>query len=521
MAIDFSLYLVTDRSLLPVGKSYLQTLEQALIGGVTVVQIREKNADTVEFLQIAQESKDLCDRHNVPLIINDRIDIALAVGAHGVHLGQSDMPISTARTLMPKGSIIGISCNSVEEVRRAREARADYVGLGAVWDTQTKKLTNKPIGVRGLGVMLEALDGSDISAVAIGGIKSTNLARLMHGSVSQTNHRLDGVAVVSDVIASSDPKKAAQLLKSVFMAFKKSRNLLGGKDIWPREEILDKAITIMDVVRTRSPLIHQITNIVVSNQSANITLAVGASPIMATAPEEMFDLSKLSGALLVNIGTLRPESLDGMSKGGYFVNAARNPIVLDPVGVGASSFRKDSVHELLNTWQPTVIKGNAGELAALAGSSEAASKGVDSMGGFHDPVSFVRRLARKEHSVILLTGETDYISDGYRVLAVKNGDPLLGKITGSGCMLGSIVASYCAAANLSMPDDVCEGQLTRGGDFLSATVGAVLTLTIASELAAKRQDVYGVGTFLPALIDEVAALRPENIRRLAKVEEVE
>ncbi|KAJ7783095.1 thiamine biosynthetic bifunctional enzyme Thi4 [Mycena metata] len=438
-------------SLLPVGKPYLEALEQALIGGVTIVQIREKVADTAEFLQIAQESKALCDRYNVPLLVNDRIDIALAINAHGVHLGQSDMPVDIARKLMPKGSIIGISCNSLDDVRRARQSKADYVGLGAVWDTQTKKLTSPPIGVRGLGVLLEALDGSDIPAT-----------RLLHGSVSSTSHALDGVAVVSDIVASPNPETAARRLKSIFKACK--RCILDSSaptSVWSRGEILDNVTTIMDGVRNLNPLVHQMTNNVVSTQSANITLAVGASPIMATAPEEMSDLSKLSNGLLVNIGTLVSGSVQGMLRGGYFVNAAKNPVVLDPVGVGASDFRKASVNELLNAWQPTVIKGNAGELAALAGSGEATSKGVD------------RQLARKERCIVVLTGETDYVSDGKRVLMLKNGHPLLGKITGSGCMLGSVITAYCAAANaLESDDDEHEGKLTRGGDFLSAAVGA-------------------------------------------------
>ncbi|KAF8210196.1 thiamine biosynthetic bifunctional enzyme Thi4 [Mycena galopus ATCC 62051] len=517
--IDFTLYLVTDRSLLPAGKTHLETLEQAIRGGVTVVQIREKNADTAEFLQIAQESKALCDRYKIPLIINDRIDIALAVGARGVHLGQTDMPIDMARKLMPKGTIIGISCNTVDQVRRAREAQADYVGLGSVWETQTKKLTSSPIGVRGLGVMLEALDGSKISAVAIGGIKSTNLARLMHGSVSQTEHRLDAVAVVSDIVASPDPEKAARRLKFIFFAACKSMMLKRTPTPPTPDDVLMKASTIGEAVRNLNPLVHQMTNIVVANQSANITLALGASPMMATAPEEMWDLSRLSHALLVNIGTLVSGSLPGMLKAGHFVNAARNPIILDPVGVGASDFRRSSVNELLNNWQATVIKGNAGELATIAGSGEAVSKGVDSSGSFKDPVAFTRQLARKERCVVVLTGETDYISDGERVVMLKNGVPLLGKITGSGCMLGSCIASYCAAANLLASDDEDhEGRLHRGGDFLSAVVGAVLTLTIASELAAKREDVHGIGSFLPALIDEVSKLRPETIHQLARVE---
>ncbi|KAF7376113.1 TMP-TENI-domain-containing protein [Mycena sanguinolenta] len=520
--IDFTLYLVTDRSLLPAGKDHLETLEQAIKGGVTVVQIREKNADTAEFLQIAQQSKALCDRYKIPLIVNDRIDIALAIGARGVHLGQTDMPINVARKLLPEGTIIGISCNTVEEVLRAKEAGADYVGLGAVWSTQTKKLTSPPIGVRGLGVMLEALDSSNISAVAIGGIKSSNLAHLLHGSTSQTEHRLDGVAVVSDIVASPNPEEAAQRLRSIFISSRLVAGELQSKSTPSRDDILMKACTIMDTTRKLSPLVHQMTNVVVANQSANITLALGASPMMATAPEEMGDLSKLSHALLVNIGTLVSGSLQGMLKAGYFVNAARNPIVLDPVGIGASDFRKNSVSELLNSWQATVIKGNAGELAALAGSSETVSKGVDSLGSFKDPVTFTRQLARKERCVVVLTGETDYISDGKCVVILKNGDPLLGKITGSGCMLGSCIASYCAAANLlESNDEYSGGSLDRGGNFLAAAVGAVLTLTIASELATKREGVRGIGSFLPALIDNVAALQPEDIRRFAKMKVVD
>ncbi|KAF7315406.1 TMP-TENI-domain-containing protein [Mycena indigotica] len=514
MNLNYSLYLVTDRRLLPPHKTYLESLEQALQGGVTVVQLREKDADTAEFLRIAQETKALTDKYNIPLIINDRIDIAAAVNAYGVHLGQTDMPIAIARRLLPSGTIIGISCNSVEEVRQARESGADYVGLGAVWDTQTKKLTKSPIGVRGLGLMLRELDGSAIKAVAIGGIKSTNLARLLHGSSSDTNHRLDGVAVVSDIVSSSNPLLAARNLKDIFNASLTLNPLFSSND-----DILDRALRISAAVRNTRPLVHQMTNIVVSHQSASMTLALGASPIMATAPEEMADLCKISNALLVNIGTLMTSTLEGMLKGGVFANASKIPVVLDPVGVGASAFRRDSVNKLLDLWQPAVIKGNAGELAALAGSQEAAGRGVDSVGGFADPSEFVRRLAKKEHCVIVLTGKTDYISDGDRVVAIQNGDPLLGSITGSGCMLGSCIAAFCAATNLG--DDDNAARLTRNGDFLAAAVGAVLTLTVASELAAKKEQVHGIGTFLPALIDEVSVLSPDVVRRLAKVVQIQ
>nr|GAT57665.1 TMP-TENI-domain-containing protein [Mycena chlorophos] len=493
--------------------------EATALPSVTVVQLREKHADTAEFLRIAQETKALTDKYNVPLIINDRVDIACAVKARGVHLGQSDLPIAVARTLLPAETIIGISCNSVEEVRRARDAGADYVGLGAVWDTQTKTLTNPPVGVRGLGAMLHELDGTNVRAVAIGGIKSSNLARLLRGAVSETNHRLDGVAVVSDIVASLDPGSAARRLRTIFHASKKID--IPASLASSQEEILDGALALSDAVRKSRPIVHQITNFVVANQSANMTLALGASPIMATAPEEMSDLSKISGALLVNIGTLVNSTLDGMLEGGFFANSFKKPVVLDPVGLGASSFRKSSLHKLLDTWQPTVIKGNAGELAALVNSQEATGRGVDSVGGFTNPAEVVRAMANKERCVIVLSGKTDYVSDGHRVVAIDNGHPLLGAITGSGCMLGSCIAAFCAAANASAIDEQNPSQLTRGGDFLAAAVGGILTLTVASELAAKRDDVHGMGTFLPALIDEVSNLRPEVIRQFAKVTRLE
>jgi len=122
----------------------------------------------LQFLEIARQSKTICTKYKVPLIINDRIDIALAVQADGVHLGQTDMPVHVAKTLLPPGMVIGVSCNNVNQVRKAIEDKVDYVGIGAVWGTTTKKLTDPIIGVRGIGSLLQALDGTFIKAVAIG-----------------------------------------------------------------------------------------------------------------------------------------------------------------------------------------------------------------------------------------------------------------------------------------------------------------------------------------------------------------
>ncbi|TFK54360.1 HK-domain-containing protein [Heliocybe sulcata] len=521
--IDYSLYLVTGRELLPEGMTYLESLEQALQGGVTVVQVREKNSDTGEFLKIAQQSQELCNKYNVPLIINDRIDIALAIHATGVHLGQTDMPIAVARSLLPPDTVIGISCNNPEQVEKAVQEGADYVGLGAVYGTLTKNVTGKITGPRSVGGMLEKLDGSDVKAVVIGGINSSNLLRTLHGSVSTTGHVLDGVAVVSDIVASKTPKDAARKLSSIVKAFKQASSpasLATPFSTQVASPLIERAAALLDVVRKHGPLIHQITNTVVTNQSANATLALGASPIMATSPHEMEDLEKATGALLVNFGTITDK--EGMLQAGKFANLNKKPVVFDPVGVGATAYRRSTAKELLNFWQASIIKGNAAEIGALAESVEVQAKGVDSGGSFKNPAEVIRQLAKEERCIVVLSGVTDYITNGSDVVALHNGHPLLGQITGSGCMLGTAVATFAAAERLRTLEKEGsnlneEGKLVSG-DMLLAAVGGVLALTVASEVAAEREDVKGSGTFLAALIDELGRLTPEVIVDRAKAE---
>ncbi|KAG1742928.1 Hydroxyethylthiazole kinase family-domain-containing protein [Suillus lakei] len=516
MTIDFSLYLVTGRELLPPGKEYLESLEEALQGGVTVVQIREKKSDTLEFLEIARESKILCAKYKIPLIINDRIDIALAVQADGVHLGQTDMPVHVARNLLPTGIVIGVSCNNPDH------DEVDYVGIGAVWGTTTKKLTSPVIGVRGVGPLLQALDGTNIKAVAIGGINSTNVLRTLHGSVSTSGHRLDGIAVVSDIVASSEPRSAAQRLRASLDAWVHHFDVQSRvPQVYSVETIKNGVVELMQVIRDKSPLIHQITNVVVTNQSANATLALGASPIMATAPEEMHDLSRIPGGLLINFGTITNKG--SMILAGQYANEAQKPVVFDPVGVGATQFRKTTASELLNAWQASVIKGNAGEMASLANSNEVQAKGVDSVGsGFADPASFIREIAKRERCVAVMTGPTDWVSDGTIVVKLENGHKMLGDITGSGCLVGTCVATFCAGASLlaTAPGTSPGPELAKlvRGNMLIGAVSGVLALTVAAECAAERSDVHGSGTFLPALIDELYHLKPETLLSRAKVQ---
>ncbi|KAL5523852.1 hypothetical protein ACEPAG_8025 [Sanghuangporus baumii] len=521
--VDYSLYLVTGRDLLPSGADYYETLEESLKGGVTLVQVREKEADTREFLEIAKRTKEICNKYNVPVLINDRIDIALAMEADGVHVGQSDMPASLVRKLMPQGLILGVSANTPAEAAKAVEDGADYIGIGPIWNTSTKKDIKNVLGVRGVGQILDALEGSDVKAVGIAGINERNVLRTLHGSVSIRNRSLNGVAVVSALMASKKPYEAAKALSAVVKGFLSTPPLLSRLDTSSlhTEGIVNAVAHLLSEVREGSPVIHQITNNVAINQSANITLALGASPIMATAPQEMEDLSKISGALLVNFGTITDK--DGMLEAGKWVNARKNPIVFDPVAVGATKFRYETAQELLNTWQASVIKGNPAEIGTLANSDEVKSRGVDSAGsGFANPAPMLRELARKERCVIAMTGKTDWVSDGSVTISSSNGHEYLSQITGSGCIVGSSVATFCAAANLSAKSGTTDDHLPHPrlvyGDMLIGVIGGMLAITIASELAAERQDVLGTGTFLPALVDELYHLTPEKILKRARIE---
>ncbi|KAG8683704.1 hypothetical protein FRC08_014126, partial [Ceratobasidium sp. 394] len=158
---------------------------------------------------------------------------------------------------------------------------------------------------------------------------------------------------------------------------------------------------------------------------------------------------------------------------GRAANRNKKPVVFDPVGVGATAFRRATANELLNTWQATIIKGNAGEIGAILGSSEVAARGVDSVGpGFSDPANIVRTLAKRERCIVVMTGKTDYVSDGYTAVALSNGHPLLGDVTGSGCIVGTAIAAFAAAARLEMPESKeDEGRLVRGDMFQAAVAG--------------------------------------------------
>jgi thiamine-phosphate pyrophosphorylase len=204
--IDYSLYLVTDRGLAR-GRSTFDIVKAAVSGGVTCVQLREKDCSTLEFIEQALAIKNFLEEREVPLIINDRLDVALAVAADGVHLGQSDIPLETARKIAGPSMLIGISAESVQDAVEAEKGGADYLGVSPIYATPTKTDTVPPLGLEGLRKIRKRVE---IPLVGIGGLNTSNAAEVIRNGA-------DGIAVVSAIVAAEDPGKAAINLKQIII----------------------------------------------------------------------------------------------------------------------------------------------------------------------------------------------------------------------------------------------------------------------------------------------------------------
>jgi len=253
------------------------------------------------------------------------------------------------------------------------------------------------------------------------------------------------------------------------------------------------------VLRERKPLVHQITNYVVMNETANATLALGALPVMAHAREEVEEMVALAGALVLNIGTLSSHWVDAMIAAGKAANAAGIPVVLDPVGAGATRYRTETARRMLSEIDVTVVRGNQGEVATLVG-VDAEVRGVESIGAA-DHAGEVARLAGRALGVVAsVTGPVDHVSDGDRLVAVANGHELLATVTGTGCMSSAVTGCFLAAK--------------REAPF-EAAVEALAAFGVAGEDAAR--DAKGPGTFHVNLYDALAALDPQTLDARTRV----
>jgi len=258
----------------------------------------------------------------------------------------------------------------------------------------------------------------------------------------------------------------------------------------------------LEAVRGQKPLVHHLTNWVTIYDCANVLKVFGASPVMAHAKEEVAEMSAISSALVLNIGTLTVELVKAMKIAAKSANSKDIPVVLDVCGAGATQLRDKSCFELLDDCRISVIKGNASEIARIAG-ERVRTKGVDSSNVAVNLQKLAKQLAAQRNCVVVITGQADIISDGKRIMLVDNGDPLMAHVVGTGCMAASVIGAFCAV----------------GKDLVLASASGLACFEIAAELAART--AKGPGTFKEHLFDRIYKLDSKTANKMQKVYRVE
>lgn len=260
---------------------------------------------------------------------------------------------------------------------------------------------------------------------------------------------------------------------------------------------IDSLIRDLEAVRKHSPLIHNITNYVVMNNTANGLLAVGASPVMAHSVEEVAEMASIASAVVLNIGTLEPEWVKAMLIAGKSALAKHTPIVFDPVGAGATTYRTNVCKQIIEECQPAIIRGNASEIMALCNAG-IKTKGVDSTDSSESALDSAKKLAKQANAIVVISGQTDYITDGENVQTVENGNPMMARVTGMGCTATAVVAAF-AAVNPNM---------------LEAAVHGMAIMGIAGEIASGRSS--GNGSLQVNFLDELYNINSDIIKRNIK-----
>ncbi|HPP74289.1 MAG TPA: hydroxyethylthiazole kinase [Armatimonadota bacterium] len=265
-------------------------------------------------------------------------------------------------------------------------------------------------------------------------------------------------------------------------------------------KLVEKIAEDLSAIREKRPLVHSITNYVVMNETANATLCIGALPIMSHAKEEVEEMAGIAGALVLNIGTLSPDWIDAMELAGKRASEKNIPVILDPVGAGATKLRIDSSKRLLEKVRVSIVRGNAAELAALAGITSEV-RGVESMGASETPVNIAKRFASAYGCTAAITGAVDVVSDGSRTAQISNGHVMMSKVVGTGCMSDVIVAAFASVET----------------DTFTAAVGGLAAFGIAGELAASASG-NRPGTFHLEMYNALYALTPEDILNRSRIE---
>ncbi|CAI6085113.1 Hydroxyethylthiazole kinase [Paenibacillus sp. JJ-100] len=265
-------------------------------------------------------------------------------------------------------------------------------------------------------------------------------------------------------------------------------------------------MSYLERVRTRNPLVHNITNLVVAPFTANGLLALGASPFMAYAHEEVADVARIAGAVVLNIGTLDERVVQSIRLAGQSANAHHVPVVLDPVGAGATTYRTDTAQMLVRELHLTVLRGNIAEVAHVIGVPWTI-KGVDAGAGEGDRIDIAERAAKQLNCIVVITGQNDIITDGLRTFLANNGHPMLTQVTGAGCLLSSVIGAFAAIAD---QDD----------DLLRCVAEAVAFYGVAAEQAAARTGHQGPGSFQIELLNQLAQVTPAHLLQHAQIHEI-
>jgi hydroxyethylthiazole kinase len=264
------------------------------------------------------------------------------------------------------------------------------------------------------------------------------------------------------------------------------------------EKLAKKAVENLNSMRKKKPLVHNVTNYVVMNSTANALLACGASPVMAHAQEEVQEMVSLASALVLNIGTLTPYWIDSMSMAGKRANELNVPIILDPVGSGATNLRTQAAKRLIDTLSIQVVRGNASEVLSLA-QEGSRTKGVDAIHSVDEAADVAIVLARELDTTLAITGEVDLITDGARVYMVYNGHELMGYVTGTGCTATSLIGAF----------------LTVDKDSVDAATTALAYFGLAGEKGA--ESAKAPGSFQVALLDALFTIDGEALEKGARI----
>ena len=266
---------------------------------------------------------------------------------------------------------------------------------------------------------------------------------------------------------------------------------------------------LIDKVKEGNPLVVHYTNEVTINDCANITLALGASPLMSYSNEEVEEIVSIASSVVINIGTMNSNRLDLFVKAGKAANKFNKPVILDPVGVFATKTRTDFTNKLLNEIKFDVVKGNIAEIKFIGG-LDVRGQGVDSFDDGEDISEVIKKVAKKLGCIVVATGKVDFISDGNTVIKIFNGTSKLKSITGTGCMTGSLIGSYLGAYNS------LEGRKRDNFKKLEAVAMGVLTMAVSGELADK--DNIAIGTFKEELMNNVYEMNIDKLKEYGRIE---